>query len=158
MIFTSSAQKVIYRENLRRYFDTQEPDCIIYLYNVVCMLASQKESIDKIRKTLGDDEYYRIQESLKKFQPHYSYAAQVRKIIADVKAKQLEDKPNALLELQRRELASICKVMPILRSDIITFFFLLVNDSDLRNIVEPASDKSMALRPYTPYHQAGDRT
>jgi|SRR3990167_4983508 len=155
MIITSSAQKVFYRENLRRYFETHEPDCITYLYNIVCMLIPAKEASDRLRKTLGDEGYIKLQESLKKFQPQYSYAAQIRKIVVDIKAKQVEDRANTVIELLRKELALISREIPVVRADIMTAFFLLVNDSDLRNIVEPAGDRSQALRPYTPYHREG---
>lgn len=155
MIITSSSQKTFYRENLRRYFDTPEPDCIVYLYNIVCMLMPTREATEKVRKSLTDTEYFRIQDSIKKFQRLYSYAAQVRRLISEIKQKQAEDRPSSVVELLRKELFVVCKEMPLIRADIISLFFLLVNDSDLRNIVEPVSEKSQALRPYTPYQQSG---
>lgn len=140
MYMVSTAQKQYIREQYRRYFETKEPDCILYLFNIVSSLWSIKE-VNNMRKILGQYDYEKLEKNLEKYQKLYNYSISIRQTI--IKMQDLKSDSETLREkikIQNRYLAEISTFMPIIRADIIKAYFLLINETDMRNVAIPKQE------------------
>ncbi len=146
MYVISTAQKQYIRENYRRFFDTKEPHCMLYLHNNVTSLWAIKE-VNNLRKTLGDSRYETMKTDLDKFQKLYNYALYIQDTIRKLKDthSDSQDMKTKIREYSI-QLAQISSKMPGCRWSIIMAFFLLMNNTDMKNVAIPKRETRIPHR------------